>query len=95
VDKIRLSKELKEDIKHFIIKILNENKESGHKKLVNLSIRISHKDIKLKYALILQDNVNYVSLDPNNITNLFFIRLNKRNIDINHLTSIHIHLYFS
>lgn len=86
---------LKEEIKRFIIKVLNENRVIENRKLTFLSIRISYNQNKIKYALILQENMDTSKISDIGIleiTEELFQRLGNRNISINELKSIHFHL---
>jgi len=95
VDKSKTTLKIKENIKNFIIKLLHENKEIEERKLVFISIRISYKNIKTKYALVLQENIDITKLDSSEITKEFFNRLNNRKVNIDDLSSIHFHMFLS
>jgi hypothetical protein len=87
--------QIKDEIRNFILKVLNENREIETRKLIFLSIRISYKQDKAKYALIIQENIDNSRLDNSGIFKIaeeFFQRLNNRDISINELKSIHFHL---
>jgi hypothetical protein len=89
----RLISSLKEEIRRFTIKVLNENRVIENRKLTFLSIRISYNQNKIKYALLLQENIaNLNDTGILEITEEFFRRIGNRNISIKDLKSIHFHL---
>ena len=68
-----------------------------NRKLTFLSIRISYNQNKIKYALILQENMDTSKISDIGIleiTEELFQRLGNRNISINELKSIHFKLKY-
>lgn len=90
--------DIESDIKIFIDSYLINKRSINNKGLVSVSIRISYKTSELNktlYLVILDTDFKAVNFNINEIMNLILTRIESKGIDIENITSVHLHLFYN
>lgn len=90
----KIENEIDKELEGFISKSISENKNINSKKLVSMSIRVSVKqDNKQTYLTLITNNNDIVNYNSREILSEIKNKLSKRNINIENVTFLHIHLF--
>jgi len=95
VDKKTALNNIEKELKTFIYLSIENAKNMSDKRLISLSIRISHipnPDKRSRYLTIINTDVNIVNSEIQEIMNILFSRLQSRGINIKNIVSFHLHL---
>lgn len=95
VDQSKSIKEIEKELENFIYTTIESNEKLYNRKIVSLSIRVSHRpqiDKRQIYLTIIDTNVDLVHLGLSDIMLSLNNKLNSRKIDLKNIVSFHIHL---
>lgn len=90
--------DIESNIKIFIDSYLINKRSINNKGLVSVSIRISYKTSELNktlYLVILDTDFKAVNFNINEIMNLILTKIESKGIDIENITSVHLHLFYN
>jgi len=96
VDKLNKS-EVESKVYNFIFQSIQENSYRDDKRLVSISIRMSHRPIpgkRQEYVILLTSNIDVDNFDPSEVRAQIETRLVNRKVDIKEIISFHLHLFY-
>src|ERR1700712_3746049 len=96
VDRITRS-EVESKVYIFLFQSIQENSYRDDKKLVSISIRMSHRPIpgkRQEYVILFTTNIDVDNFNPSEVKAQIETRLSNRKIDIKDIISFHLHLFY-